>query len=93
MNYLVTLINNYRAVTRHSPQHSPATEVTGVSASHKASIMDKNAKYDEITNVWVGKVIVNVAVVYKMTHSKFLYSPHFSTLNLTKLDVSTLYCL
>ena len=47
MNYLVTLINNYRAVTRHSPQHSPATEVTGVSASHKASIMDKNAKYDE----------------------------------------------
>ena len=40
-----------------------------------------------------GKVIVNVALVYKMTHSKFLYSPHFSTLNLTKLDVSTLYCL
>ena len=48
MNYLVTLINNYRAVTRHSPQHSPATEVTGVSASHKARIMVKNnAKYDE----------------------------------------------
>ena len=48
MNYLVTLINNYRAVTRHSPQHSPATEVTGVSAYHNARIMvKKNAKYDE----------------------------------------------
>ena len=47
MNYLVTLINNYRAVTRHSPHHSPATKVRGL-----------------------GKVIVNVALVYKII-------PHF----------------
>ena len=58
MNYLVTLINNYRAVTRHSPHHSPATKVRGL-----------------------GKVIVNVALVYKMIpHTLQSCIPHISAL-------------